>query len=131
MALERKSRSAALSETARDNDRATTRTFVAAAGESAKRLGRVANHLWAAFGPTNVAIHRVATAAELGDVQVAIDLGPQIDTTPMPMERRVRHALEVARAYSKRNRLDEAQSTLWMRSRWHRSRCDTTSSAAS
>jgi hypothetical protein len=47
---------------ARDNDRATTRTFLAAADESAKRLGRVANHLWAAFGPTNVAIHRVATA---------------------------------------------------------------------
>jgi hypothetical protein len=29
----------------------------------------------------------------------------------MPMERRVRHALEVARAYSKRNRLDDAQAT--------------------
>ena len=97
---------------ARDNDRATTRTFLAAAEESAKRLGEDANHLWTAFGPTNVAIHRVATAAELGDTQVAIDLGPQIDTTPMPMERRVRHALEVARAYSKRNRLDEAQTTL-------------------
>jgi transcriptional regulator with XRE-family HTH domain len=97
---------------ARDNDRATTRTFLAAAKESARRLGRDANHLWTAFGPTNVAIHRVATAAELGDVQVAIDLGPQIDTTPMPMERRVRHALEVARAYSKRYRLDEAQATL-------------------
>lgn len=97
---------------ARDNDRATTRTFLAAAEESAKRLGRDANHLWTAFGPTNVAIHRVATAAELGDVQLAIDLGPQIDTTPMPMERRVRHALELARAYSKRNRLGEAQATL-------------------
>jgi transcriptional regulator with XRE-family HTH domain len=97
---------------ARDNDRATTTTFLAAAEESAKRLGSDANHLWTAFGPTNVAIHRVATAAELGDVQVAIDLGPQIDTTPMPMERRIRHALEVARAYSKRNRLDEAQATL-------------------
>jgi transcriptional regulator with XRE-family HTH domain len=97
---------------ARDNDRTTTRTFLAAADESAQRLGRDANYLWTAFGPTNVAIHRVATAAELGDVQVAIDLGPTIDTTPMPMERRVRHALEVARAYSKRNRLNDAQSTL-------------------
>jgi hypothetical protein len=30
----------------------------------------------------------------------------------VPTERRVRQALEVARAYSKRNRLDEAQATL-------------------
>jgi len=93
---------------ARDNNRATTQTFLTAAAESAKRLGTDANHVWTAFGP----IHRVATAAELGDVQVAIDLGPHIDTRPLPMERRVRHALEVARAYSKRNRLDEAQATL-------------------
>jgi transcriptional regulator with XRE-family HTH domain len=97
---------------ARDDDRSTTRTFLATAEETARRLGHDANHLWTAFGPTNVAIHRVATAAELGDVQVAIDLGPQIDTSPMPMERRVRHALEVSRAFSKRNRLDEAQATL-------------------
>jgi transcriptional regulator with XRE-family HTH domain len=97
---------------ARDNNRATTQTFLTAAAESARRLGGDANHLWTAFGPTNVAIHRVATAAELGDVQVAIDLGPHIDTRPLPMERRVRHALEVARAYSRRNRIDDAQATL-------------------
>jgi hypothetical protein len=97
---------------ARDDDRSTTRTFLATVGETARRFGHDANHLWTAFGPTNVAIHQVATAAELGDVQVAIDLGPQIDTLPMPMERRVRHALEVSRAYSKRDRLDEAQATL-------------------
>jgi hypothetical protein len=54
----------------------------------------------------------VATAAELGDVQVALDLGPRIDTTPVPIERRVRHALEVARAYNKRNLVDQAQATL-------------------
>jgi hypothetical protein len=98
---------------ARDNDRGTTRTFLATAEETARRLGHDANHLWTAFGPTNVAIHKVATAAELGDVQVAIDLGPQIDTSPMPIERRIRHALvELSWAYSKRNRLDEAQATL-------------------
>jgi transcriptional regulator with XRE-family HTH domain len=97
---------------ARNLDRASTRTFLDAADESARRLGRDANHLWTAFGPTNVAIHRVATAAELGDVQVALDLGPRIDTTPVPIERRVRHALEVARAYNKRNLVDQAQATL-------------------
>ncbi|WP_343448951.1 helix-turn-helix domain-containing protein [Micromonospora oryzae] len=97
---------------ARANDAGTTRTFLAAADQAAGQLGADANHLWTAFGPTNVAIHRVATAAELGDLQVAIDLGPRVDTTGLPMERRVRHALEVARAYSSWNRIDDAQAAL-------------------
>ncbi|MGX7675774.1 helix-turn-helix domain-containing protein [Plantactinospora sp. DSM 117369] len=97
---------------ARANDPGTTRTFLATADETATRLGTDGNHLWTAFGPTNVAIHRVATAAELGDVQVAVDLGPRVDTTGLPMERRVRHALEVARAYNSWNRADEAQAAL-------------------
>ncbi|MEU8126274.1 helix-turn-helix domain-containing protein [Micromonospora sp. NPDC049049] len=97
---------------ARANDAATTRTFLAAADHAAGQLGADANHLWTAFGPTNVAIHRVATAAELGDLQVAIDLGPRVNTTGLPMERRVRHALEVARAYNSWNRLDDAQAVL-------------------
>jgi len=57
-------------------------------------LGQDGNHLWTAFGPTNVAIHRVASAMDLGDVQVAVDLGPRIDTSNLPVERRVRHAME-------------------------------------
>ncbi|WP_344616675.1 helix-turn-helix transcriptional regulator [Dactylosporangium salmoneum] len=97
---------------ARANDAITTRSFLQAADEAATRLGQDANHLWTAFGPTNVAIHRVATAAELGDVQVAVDLGPRVDTAGLPMERRVRHALEVARAYSTWNRGDDALATL-------------------
>lgn len=97
---------------ARANDPGTTRTFLATADDTATRLGADGNHLWTAFGPTNVAIHRVATAAELGDVQVAVDLGPRVDTTGLPMERRVRHALEVARAYNSWNRTEEAQAAL-------------------
>jgi hypothetical protein len=96
----------------RANDPATTAAFLAEADDAARKLGGDANHMWTAFGPTNVAIHRVATAAELGNIQVALDLGPRVDTTTMPMERRVRHALEVARAYSARNRTDEAVATL-------------------
>jgi transcriptional regulator with XRE-family HTH domain len=97
---------------ARAGEPGTTRAFLAEADDAARRLGADANHLWTAFGPTNVAIHRVATAAELGDVQVAIDLGPRVDTSGMPMERRIRHAIEVARAYSAWNRIDDAMSTL-------------------
>jgi hypothetical protein len=54
-----------------------------------------------------VAVHKVSVAAELGDVQIAAELGPRIDTSSLPAERRVRHALEVARAHSALNRPDE------------------------
>jgi transcriptional regulator with XRE-family HTH domain len=97
---------------ARANDAGTARGFLTAADDAATRLGNDANHLWTAFGPTNVAIHRVVTAGELGHFQVALDLGPRVDTTALPMERRVRHALEVSRAYSSQNRQDEALTVL-------------------
>jgi transcriptional regulator with XRE-family HTH domain len=96
----------------RAEDRSTTRGFLQEAQEAADRLGGDANHLWTAFGPTNVAIHQVNTAMELGDVQIALDLGPTLDTTSLPTERRVRHALELARAYSVRNRRDDGLAVL-------------------
>ena len=96
----------------RAEDRSTTHGFLQEAQEAADRLGQDSNHVWTAFGPTNVAIHRVNTAMELGDVQIALDLGPNVDTTELPTERRVRHALELARAYSARNLRDEGLAVL-------------------
>ena len=93
---------------ARAEDRATAQEFLREAETAATRLGGDANHMWTAFGPTNVAIHRVATAGELGDMQIAAELGPQVDTSGLPVERRVRHSLEVARALSAWNRTDDA-----------------------
>ncbi|MGW4323807.1 helix-turn-helix domain-containing protein [Streptomyces sp. NPDC004684] len=103
---------------ARADDRSTTRDFLTEAAQAAQRLGRDANHMWTAFGPTNVAIHRVATAAELGDMQVAVDLGPQVDTSGLPIERRTRHNLEVARALSAHNRMDDALSMILEAEQW-------------
>ncbi len=103
---------------ARADDRATTRTFLDEAERAAHRLGTDANHVWTAFGPTNVAIHRVATAAELGDMQVAVDLGPRIDTAGLPTERRTRHNLEVARALSAYNQMDDALAKVLEAERW-------------
>ncbi|GAA1934902.1 helix-turn-helix transcriptional regulator [Streptomyces sodiiphilus] len=97
---------------ARAEDRATTQSFLREADETAQRLGADANRMWTAFGPTNVAIHCVATAGELGDIQIAADLGARVDTSGMPVERRVRHSLEVARALSAWNRTDEALTIL-------------------
>ncbi|WP_109508656.1 helix-turn-helix domain-containing protein [Nocardioides speluncae] len=97
---------------ARNEDRSTARDFLQGAEDCARRLGRDENRLWTAFGPTNVAIHRVSTAMELGDVQIAVAMGPGIDTSGVPVERRVRHALEVSRALSSANRRDDALSAL-------------------
>ncbi|MGH3887499.1 MAG: hypothetical protein ACRDSZ_13185, partial [Pseudonocardiaceae bacterium] len=64
------------------DNRTDATTFLAEAEESAHRLGQDANYLWTAFGPTNVAIHRVSAAMELGDVQVAIPHPRPGDATP-------------------------------------------------
>ncbi|MFE5918199.1 helix-turn-helix domain-containing protein [Streptomyces sp. NPDC056468] len=103
---------------ARADDRSTVREFLAEADQAARQLGRDANHMWTAFGPTNVDIHRVATAGEMGDVQVAIDLGPRIDTSSLPTERRTRHNIEVARALSAHNRIDDALAMILEAESW-------------
>ncbi|MGI9003597.1 MAG: hypothetical protein ACR2GH_18400 [Pseudonocardia sp.] len=54
----------------------------------------------------------MTAAMELGDVQVAVDLGPRIDTGALPTERRVRHAIETARAHVRWNRADDALALL-------------------
>ncbi|MGH3428687.1 MAG: helix-turn-helix domain-containing protein [Mycobacteriales bacterium] len=97
---------------ARDDDRQTAKSYLSEAAESARRLGKDENYLWTAFGPTNVAIHRVTTAVDLGDIQVATDLAPHIDTSNLPIERRVRHVMEIARAYSAWNQADAAMAAL-------------------
>ena len=97
---------------ARADDRQTTTAFLNEAQDSANRLGHDANAMWTAFGPTNVAIHRMTAAMELGDVQIAVDLAPRIDASYLPIERRVRHAIETARAYTARNRRDDALAAL-------------------
>ena len=93
---------------ARTHNRRTAQEHLARAEEAAAALGADGNFLWTAFGPTNVAIHQVAVAAELGDYQRAADLGQQVDASPMPMERQVRHRLEVARALHFQRRQPDA-----------------------
>ncbi|MFC8201825.1 helix-turn-helix domain-containing protein [Streptomyces sp. NPDC057298] len=103
---------------AQADDRSTVREFLAEADRAARQLGRDANHMWTAFGPTNVDIHRVATAAELGDMQVAVDLGPRVDTSNLPAERRTRHNIEVARALSAHNRIEDALAMILEAESW-------------
>lgn len=91
---------------ARGNDRSMSQRLLGDAAVLAERAERDD----CLFGPTNVAIHAVSVAAELGDATEVIRLGENLDTSGLPPEglcRRAQVHLEVARGYqAKRN--DEA-----------------------
>jgi len=93
---------------ARAGERNEATTFLRHAGLLAEQLNHDGNEVWTSFGPTNVAIHRVTVAAELGDVAEAVEIGASLKVDGMPRERRVRHQLEVARALSRLGRRDNA-----------------------
>jgi transcriptional regulator with XRE-family HTH domain len=88
---------------ARIGDMATVRDLLAGAEEAAKLIGSDQNHYWTSFGPTNVQLHRVATAVEMGEGRLAIDVHESMDIDAfgalMP-ERRAHHYLDVARGYA-------------------------------
>lgn len=93
---------------ARAGDRQSTQDYLSEADLYASQVGRDANHLWTAFGPTNVAIHRVATAVALGDMGEAHSRAAGIDATRLPLERRVRYAFDIARTRIERHDIDAA-----------------------
>ena len=97
---------------ARADDPREARTFLSRARQASQQLGHDANHAWTAFGPTNVAVHDVSVAMELGDLQTAASLASRVDARPLPVERRVRHALEVAKVYTMTNREADALQVL-------------------
>lgn len=70
-------------------------------------LGRDANFAWTAFGPTNVAIHRVSVAAELGDPADAVRMADPVDPDQLPAglnSRRAQVHLDLAWAQTQRKR---------------------------
>ncbi len=93
-------------------DRLATAELLEEAGRTADRMGADRNELWTAFGPTNVAVHRVATAVEFDDVELALRLGEVLDTAILPAERRARLDLDVAWAAARRGRYDLAVDRL-------------------
>lgn len=94
-----------------DRDEAFRRLDQAAA--LAEQLGADGNHGWTAFGPTNVAIHRVSVAAELGDAAEALRAATVVDPDRLPEGLRSRRAqmhLDLAWAQAQRKR--DAESLL-------------------
>ena len=96
---------------ARRTDRHTALDRLDRADQLADRLGHDGNHAWTAFGPTNVAIHAVSVAAELGDAGEALRLSHQVDPADLPpglVSRRAQLHLDLAWACSQHRRDAEA-----------------------
>lgn len=95
----------------RRNDRGEAMERLQRAQLLADQLGEDANHGWTAFGPTNVAIHRVSTAAELGDAASAIAQAEFVDVSSLPdglLSRRAQVHIDMAWAYCQRRADAEA-----------------------
>jgi tetratricopeptide (TPR) repeat protein len=93
---------------ARDNDRAQAHEHLRLAQEIADRIGEDRNDFGTEFGPTNVALHAVGVAVELGDAGEAIDLSRSIDQERLSAERQARYLLDLAQAHAMRRQIGEA-----------------------
>ncbi|PRY14763.1 hypothetical protein CLV70_1684 [Pseudosporangium ferrugineum] len=79
------------------------------AEHAATRLGADRNVCWTAFGPTNVAAHRVAIAVESGDAGTAVRLARTVDLRQMKLpERKAMLLLDAARAFTQWGKCDQA-----------------------
>jgi hypothetical protein len=97
---------------ARREDRSAATELLDKADAAAERLGVDANEWHTSFGPTNVAVHRVSAALDLGDVAWVAEHGPGLDVAALPAERPITHVADVARALSHLARDDEALGRL-------------------
>lgn len=98
---------------ARQGDRGATQELLDEAASAGQRLGCDSNHLWTAFGPTNVMVHRVSAALELVDGGTAVEFAKAIRPAQLPvLERRAHHLLDIARGYGLWGKATEATRTL-------------------
>jgi transcriptional regulator with XRE-family HTH domain len=79
------------------------------ASEISERLGHDTRDYGLLFGPTNVAIHGVAVAVELGDADEAIRRGGDLALPDdLPRERSSHHYIDLSRAWMWQGRPDKA-----------------------
>jgi tetratricopeptide (TPR) repeat protein len=93
---------------ARDNERSQAYAYLDRAREIASQIGEDRNDFGTEFGPTNVGLHAVFVAVELGDAGHALDLADQIDAERLSPERQARYSIDLALAHSMRRQIGEA-----------------------
>jgi transcriptional regulator with XRE-family HTH domain len=100
---------------ARIGDSATVRDLIAGADQAAAAIGGDQNHYWTSFGPTNVELHRCATAVELGDGRLAVETHERLNHEAFAAllpERRAHHFLDIARGHTQIGDIEKASEML-------------------
>jgi transcriptional regulator with XRE-family HTH domain len=94
---------------ARRGDRSTAIDLLDEAGRAASQLNADRNDFWTAFGPTNVAVHAVTIAVELGEPGYALEQARRVRLSRLPVpERRAHHLIDVAKAHGQSRQDSEA-----------------------
>jgi transcriptional regulator with XRE-family HTH domain len=86
--------------------------FLDQARKAASFLGVDRNDYNTEFGPTNVLLHEVNVAVELGDAGRALRVAAKADTSHMSTERQGRLLIDVARAHAQRRQAIELTGAL-------------------
>jgi transcriptional regulator with XRE-family HTH domain len=94
---------------ARANRPSSAWDSIGQAAEVSERLGHDTKDYGLLFGPTNVAIHGVAVAVELGDADEAVRRGSDLELPEdLPRERSSHHFIDLSRAWLWQGRPDKA-----------------------
>jgi hypothetical protein len=89
----------AASEAAREDDADDAERLLNVASTIAAKIGETNSHRMV-FGPTNVALHRISTTAELGRTAQALDIAERTAVEAAPsVERHLTYHLDAARCY--------------------------------
>jgi transcriptional regulator with XRE-family HTH domain len=86
--------------------------YLRQARELADRVGEGRNDYNTEFGPTNVALHEVAVAVDLGDAGVALRAAQSVDASGLSSERQARFGIDLAKAHAQRRQIDQAVDAL-------------------
>ena len=100
---------------ARQGDESGAWEILGEARAASRFLGADHADLYAIFGPTNVAIHGVQVAVELGNGKAAIDRAARVDPDRLPpslLERRAQFLIDMAHGYALAGQDGEAVAVL-------------------
>jgi hypothetical protein len=97
---------------ARANHAEPAYEYLREAREMAVAVGEGRNDYNTEFGPTNVGLHEVAVAVDLGDAGIALRAANTVDPSVLSTERQTRFHIDVARAYTQRRQVDDAVGRL-------------------
>jgi transcriptional regulator with XRE-family HTH domain len=97
---------------ARQNRAEEAMSHLRQAARAASQVGQDRNDYHTEFGPTNVSLHEVAVAVELGDAGTALRTAAAVDASRLSPERHGRLLLDVARAHLQRRNGEAALTAL-------------------